>query len=708
MFALTERPTDKNIWKWGHSSTPEYLERRNQYRRSEMRYRSKKGRKAAQASKSLDEGFLTKTVDENLLSSRVGSVDHLEESKPKCPHTDKKCNCHPVRIELNEKLQEDRSNTQENNIDGDNDVYIQIKSTRSKSEPRITSGIYKSQSLNRNDDLSIKTNQKKFATLRPTSGEKTEEEFEIKVYSKKIMPKRIANLKKKRAKSMKETSKFYTELKITESTDDLTIEIKNNDQLPNKIEEKITLNEVKQNEQNDVIDCRNKKDADIISELLKANKDFDKILSKPPKKKSIDNGRMTSSVESIKSQRESESEFDCKTNDPAEMFPITTQKFELLLEQKRAITRLNKIQNELNTPEPIYEQLKRNVHVPYKYCPSPLLTRSKSQPYPGTPKPKKQERPESDYVTLDFTAVLPNYNPVINDFSQLRNSDSNINYSKISEKNNSNESIKTSPDLTFERHESFNTKHTKNILNRFMSVRQDDTSTKCNSENHLILNVKLPQRRVSDVTELCRKSVIYKQGSENLGSRIAHIDYADPKTLFPVAATNNILINKHSLKPQRDSAFSLTSSSDSVCDSKTPPAIHSKSEPEYPTKSIDDSFYEDKVEECLENDGFFRDSAVYSDDNNERKYDYSDDRPKIKVPPLVPRKPKLAPQSPPPPLPAKPPRIICSNIINYNSNSTSMDHASPPTSLSGRGNANTNGNQVDRSWVLKQIKNFNK
>lgn len=701
---FSDRPTDKNIWKWGHSSTPEYLERRNQYRRSEMRYRSKKARKPVQSSKSLDDGFLIKTVDDSLSRSRniSGSVDNLDEQKSKCSHTNEKCNCHSVKKELSGKLKEGSRNDE--NLEDES--FSRPKSTRSKSEPRISSVlITKSQSLNRND-IEIMKPLKKFATLRPTNNDK-KEDFEIKVYSKKIMPKRIANLKKKRAKSMKETSTFYTELKITESTDDLTENVVQDQLIENNAinndDEIIHKNEVNEEEHIDEIENPNKKDSDIISELLKANnKEFEKILNKPPKKKSIDYGRMTSSCESNKSQRELENDLEIKSNDP-ELFPITAEKFEIILEQKRAITRLNKIQTELNTPEPIYESLKRNVHVPYKYCPSPLLTRSKSQPYPGTPKPKKQERPESDYVTLDFTAALPKY--IINEYSQLRNSDSNINYNKGSEKNDSNESIKTTPDYTFERHESFNHKHTKNILNRFMSVRQDESSTKCNSENHL--NIKLPQRRVSDVTELCRKSVIYKQGSENLGSRIAHLDYADPKSLFPVATTNNVLINKLSLKPQRDSAFSLTSSSDSVCDSKTPPANISKSEPEYTIKQNDDSFYEDKVEECLENDKFFRDSAVYSDDNNERKHEYNDDRLKITnslSPPPPPRRPTTHhnPQSPPP-LPAKPPRIICCNI-NQGRNNIVNGQNTPPTPSNDLNNRTTS----DRSWVLKQIKNFNK
>jgi hypothetical protein len=100
---------------------------------------------------------------------------------------------------------------------------------------------------------------------------------------------------------------------------------------------------------------------------------------------------------------------------------------------------------------------------------------------------------------------------------------------------------------------------------------------------------------------------IYHQGSQDMGNRIANCsDYADPKTLFPNAG--NILINKNSLH-QRDSVVS--SSSDSIID----PTKHLQHNPD----PFSDSYYEDTAESLLEND--FRDSAIYSDDSNEKKSD---------------------------------------------------------------------------------------
>lgn len=236
---------------------------------------------------------------------------------------------------------------------------------------------------------------------------------------------------------------------------------------------------------------------------------------------------------------------------------------------------------------------------------------------------------------------------------------------------------------------------------------------------------KLPERRVSDVTGMHRKSIIHKQGSKALGSRIASIDYADPKILFANNINSNgsssstASANKPYIKTvsniQRDSAFSLTSSNDSVniapseptqqvtviytneikpepngpaitvCNTTTTtttniPISHSSSSSN--NSSGDDSYYEKCVESYLENDGIFRDSAIYSDDNGEKLYTrpehiYStidevkqDEKVKPSVPPKLHLKKALQSKSsvmgppartaPPPPLPTKP--AIVSNL----------------------------------------------
>lgn len=93
-------------------------------------------------------------------------------------------------------------------------------------------------------------------------------------------------------------------------------------------------------------------------------------------------------------------------------------------------------------------------------------------------------------------------------------------------------------------------------------------------------------RRASENLELTRHNFLHLQGSEALGERMANSDYAVPSSLFKI----QLLSCK-----QRDSAFSLTSSNDSVCDKKK----------YFP--------YEETVEACLENE--YRDSAFYSDEN---------------------------------------------------------------------------------------------
>ncbi|KPJ17622.1 Pleckstrin-likey domain-containing family G member 1 [Papilio machaon] len=146
---------------------------------------------------------------------------------------------------------------------------------------------------------------------------------------------------------------------------------------------------------------------------------------------------------------------------------------------------------------------------------------------------------------------------------------------------------------------------------------------KSNNSSHQNLN-KLP---------------IYMQGSKYLGARIAQSDYVDPTTLGNdrnTLKTVNVLINKNAVRP--DSLFSnssfVTSSSESTYqepqtkqnETKT---IDSKQNSESSTQiNSDESFYEksfEKIEHFTDED-VFRDSAVYSDQEDYEPKECNDDK----------------------------------------------------------------------------------
>lgn len=649
LFKLGEeddRTPDKNTWKWNNNSstTPEYLERRNQYRRSEMRYRSKKQRKIFSASLSMVEDSFDK--DE---TNESGSKTKVLDSMIK---------------ELQER------NSLSKHADGESTT-----STMSLNDLNL-----KSDELSQNE-YEMPFDANKALPSKPASAlEKARSKLqEVRMYNTKTLPKRIANLKKQRSKTLKETSKFYmalpeenseTVLKITESSDDIAINDARTQRRRASLDATDTITKTNDDRKMSSISLlspmnlttnKNKRDIDIISELLKDHKDFERILKKPPKK-------LSGSDSDVRSMKFSRSE--------SFMSPLNALRLPLPpipIEGYKADKADTFVQREL-PPEPIYESLLRNVHVPYKF-PSPVLNRSFSSPNSRFLKVKRPteappKRPDSDYVTLTFdengelTGVddeirLPKHG------SHFRKSDTNINYhvrrlsedssiignteilasreSTSSETDYSGSSIQMPNDLIIAQHISQST----DIV---LEIKSENNNNKANdlhkSVDHLNISKtapKIPERRISDVTKMQRQSIIHKQGSRALGSRIASSDYADPKTLF--SQNYHSLANKNIALVQRDSAFSLTSSNDSV-NLTVNSDIHSKlsnqqlntvnqnpnnasennemgkSSPSHSSSSSsgDDSYYEKTVETYLENDGIFRDSAIYSDDNNEKPY----------------------------------------------------------------------------------------
>ncbi len=555
------------------------------------------------------------------------------------------------------------------------------------------------------EDLSVEKeeeNRSKSETRDSDKSDSGTKKPEIKQYNSKTLPKRIATIKKNRAKTLKETAKFYMDVNDEPDTILKIVEPQDREEQENALNE--NLEGQKQEK---------KKDSEIISQLVLQNPELQRKLSKPTivRRKSMDAPEKPT----------------IKLEKPSSELPVIPP---LPPKEKKM---------EVQESEPIYESLLRNVHVPYKFAP-PMLRRSSSIQSSTSEKLKlsiplaastpsiKQDSvdpddgSDCDYVTLtyndnDLVAVdgeevkrSPNSTPstppsaqisrINQEIMMMSSSDFNINYQE-SQRNSREELEFFSSTNDLERFEG----KPKSLIHRFVGLRINEPQ---NEET-------LSQKSIS--TMASRKSLdsgvfkpnlefahIYRQGSEDLGSRIAHVDYADPKTLFPSPA--NILINKAALKSQRDSVFS--SSSDSVCENQK--------------LQLEDSYYEQSVEDCLEND--FRDSAVYSDDNGKLdlsatsegqetmkgEHIYAQVVKKAKVPPLIPKKPSLLVKPTilsPPPVPIKPSSLqspeIKKVIFNYRNSSNlpvniSRTSKSPPIS--------TPDGESPKSWVSKQVEKF--
>lgn len=602
-------------WKWpgshhGTSSTPDYLERRQQFRRSEMRMRSKKQRKNTIASSISLDGISQKDLKQPTFQSYSKP---LEKKEGTAGDQGGSCKCDVVKKELEQKQSRSRSETRADERRSDEEIFAKAMQERSR-----------------------------FATQ---GRRKTKESFvDVKSYNTTTIPKRIATIRKSRSKTLTGNSTFYTDLegedtstvlKIVESTDNLSI-----------VDDGVSRD--KEDVSREPTEDSPRRDSEIISQLVLEKSEFRK---KSTKKKSFDSRSLSCASQDEDNEPREPPEpptTEPPADDDEDYANAEAEEFrkvdELNKKSEDLLNRLSEIQSDLPSPEPIYESLLRNVHVPYKYAPP--LTRSVSQQYGKSNATPKKNRPESDYVTLTYSesglinavdghCVVAGGKPKGTSGStvvaQLRNSDTNINYhhhhqpwnQKKSEEDgiqreegeitggvvqdtqseivHMDEGLK--PTL-LERQGSLSIKSPKNLLQRFISLHSSPaaTSGSCDSALHQ----QQHHRKIScpDDSSCTSSPTIYKQGSLDLGSRIANLDYADPRTLFP--QPGNIFINRGSLKSadleQRDSIFSLTSSSDSVC----------------PSGGIDDDpsgFYEKSVEECLECEDF-RDSAVYSGDDN--------------------------------------------------------------------------------------------
>lgn len=154
------------------------------------------------------------------------------------------------------------------------------------------------------------------------------------------------------------------------------------------------------------------------------------------------------------------------------------------------------------------------------------------------------------------------------------------------------------------------------------------TRIKKNS-SHLYNSLRSLQRTSTTVADSSGQPA-HTQGSASLGARIANVDYADPQQL------RFLFRQQQSLKDQRDSVLSVTtnSSNDSGSDERRPTAVVTAQAATSDSLIVSDSYYEQGIEDCLEDQQLFRDSAVYSDNDNERlRHQQPPQRPPPAVPP---------------------------------------------------------------------------
>ncbi|EDW35789.1 GL17446, partial [Drosophila persimilis] len=711
-----DRTPDRSTWKWSlHSSSnskPTYLERRNACRRSEIRQRNSKGKrktvsnstsfdssfnesleldqnqnqnqseeqesKASKPSKplsrnnSLDDTALQKLAAAMRYRKRDGSGKEVTKSPAKeackCRQEDPPDQADQCLCILRD--QRSRSAKSQSPVFS----YKALKE-RSKSVPRI--GGF---SLDEEAEQDQEQDDDSVASLRGSKPDLSERKakakgfFEVKQYNNKTMPKRIATLKKQRTSS-KSCSKFYmdlsefdssssTVLKITESTEELRPE-----QDIELAKEADTLNEPT----SDVVDHdhdqyysnqellspaeKSKRDAQIVLDLLKNTKEFERIYNKQQK-------RRESPVSPVSPLSPSQ---DLNRVPALPPRPPSRSPPPLELEDQA--------KGRAELEEPIYETLLRNVHVPYKF--SPVLGRAKSAQMlkKRSKTASAAPRPESDYVTLVYSpeGVLQR---VGEEAVQRDSCGSDATCSSSSSGSTlKRDSQNTVINLCLEDQAALYARPIpkNNVSNSESSLLPRALKSIDNLTLAFGRSNRPPERRVSDVSEMCRQSVLHRQGSEALGERMAHVDYADPKTLFSLMAM---------VSSERDSVFSLTSSSsDSMCEQQRkrsvadPPPTHFE--------------YERQVEDSLEND--FRDSAIYSDDNEKRSGDYDLRRPTSPPPP-----PPLGPRpTPPPQIAPKPSKEAVYELLS---------HAHQQSLKRGVVVCQA----ASRSWVLQQIENFNK
>ncbi|XP_053674193.1 uncharacterized protein LOC128724493 [Anopheles nili] len=780
-----ERFTDKPYWKrpTNSSAVPEYLERRQQFRRSEMRMRSKKHQtKKDQPPVAVPTGPTVCQLHSHDAKSgrpipRGAQHDHV------APFED--CKCEEVKRQLQDEM---KHRTKASSPPG--------KTARSRSESRCGPA-------NDEEDRLLKSLYERRKLSAPSKrASKVKESFAgIKAYNSTMIPKRISEMRKRQPKTPTSCSTFYTDLEVEDAVATVSPETPEAAEVVEAVvrDEKVASvgaehESVQKEEDLEQVPAAASggnasggqlKDSEIISKLILDVKQFNKVLNKPvARKKSIEPsacGHRSSSAGSVLQASAEQKPALPSTEPPDEEEP----RYDVLHPPDRDQT------------EPIYESLLRNVHVPYKYAPPSVARHSlpcgdgsgtgrsssfsqhpaAGEDVPVTP-PRRLLRPESDYVTLAYSelGLLEGIEsgpersllgkPARDQHRtprMLRNSDTNINYHRDTappaghgeEFESGEEALgrvaavdtasgggggvgaigepiaSTFKQSFLERQGSLSIKTTaqKSLLQRFISVHANSgamTPRTVGSEGNLLHPV---QRKLSEPNGgpvASNGYIIYKQGSMDLGSRIAHIDYADPKSLFFQSAvvrsvttsTSSSVMSvavgpgeekrtlsgqaeRHSASLQRDSVLATSSSGESFCEDaaetgvSAPEGCPEDDDNAVAINGVDDDdddnccFYERDVEQCLEHD--FRDSAVYSGDDNDRQRNASDGP----VPVSVPQEGQQRGSNlgPPPPIPVKPAHLAGGKRPESVTAVVIPEPSIPPATNS-------------RGWVLQQVRRF--
>lgn len=512
--------------------------------------------------------------------------------------------------------------------------------------------------------------------------------LQIKMYNSKTLPKRIEKIKKSREK--KETAKFYTEI---ESTDEHQQQAQDSSETVLKIVEPIEDPQpVQEPQETDKTEASppsspKRKDAEIIKSILVQSELAARRLQKTgmSRRTSLEKIEQCSP---LSSRKLAEALAAIKVESPSNENPEPKSK------------------EQSPTEEPLYEELLRNVHVPYKFAP-PMLKRSQSVSSASSVKEvtvidtaakctndDNDDGSECDYVTLKY------------EDDKLETVDGvYVNQGSSSDDAKNDKSL-TNSETNLDRRESL--PKPKSFLHKLMSSKSHDEdatsqrsmsiSSRKSFEGGLNSSWKnmIYKSSNTDISVVLSTPPIYRQGSEDLGNRIAHVDYADPKTLF--SSSSNILINKSSLN-QRDSVVS--SSSDSIVDPQKQLLLMQQN-----SEVFSDSYYEDTAESVLEND--FRDSAIYSDDSNEKKSELTSPEhiyatvnktpAKPAIPPKLLKKPTLLPKSSPvhPPVPARPSNLKSPEVRNAIFNVRKLNQKSSLPIPK----------QMDSSWVKQQVEKY--
>ncbi|XP_050096288.1 uncharacterized protein LOC126578090 isoform X2 [Anopheles aquasalis] len=419
-----ERFTDKPYWKrpTNSSTVPEYLERRQQFRRSEMRMRSKKNllKKDSDPAIAASGGGVGGSIQtrpsfrsySQELESGGSSIDLDRKGSEDCAHhrhdrtahqskAAEDCKCDAVKKQLQEEIKQARPL---GGTDGG-----------SRRHPNVPDASEEELLLLK----SINERRKLADPCRRPTRSAEGLGMGIKTYNSTMIPKRISEMRKRRPKTACSNSTFYTDLSVDttttsggcgddpQTTTEITTDSIEQDSLssttnlreeeehnccavedeettirernPNEAKEEGTSKSASQHsipvddqqQQTAAAAQHNRKDSEIICQLLLNREQFHKLRTsthKPTKKKSLDGIRQGSTI-SLGAL--GPSPLPPSTEPPTDESPPSSAKRSMSVPAGTASSALEPEVTE--DMEPIYESLLRNVHVPYKYAPAPAL-----------------------------------------------------------------------------------------------------------------------------------------------------------------------------------------------------------------------------------------------------------------------------------------------------------------------------------------------